>query len=356
MYHSVTFQRLDSDPLAAYGPLTKYNTYDDWGLYLAGPVTVSPPEVYSYIVDIPGRNGALDLTESLTGDVSYYDREISCKFVCQAPRPQWPGIHGQIMNAIHGRRMKIVLSDDPDYYYEGRVYVDKWGTEYENKMEFPEIHATVAPYALEVEMREYTANLSNTKTVSVSMGGENVSRGNFNVDYRWGSAEVPTCDWSPYNSITIDYTTYPDVAGSVKLQVVDADGNVYENAYSKTEYATETGTITLSKSTLTAAGITWDSIYRILLGHCQAATVTAQMEQAAATIMVDGTYKPVVPVIFTTTDCTMTVRGQTYTLDAGETYSYEDLVLDRTGATFAFVATNPSSTAKATIRYRGGKL
>jgi len=340
MYHSVDFGA--------------YNSYDDWGLYLAEPVTVSPPEVYTYMVDVPGRNGALDLTESLTGDVSYYDREISCKFVCQAPRPQWPDIHAKIMNAIHGRRMEISISDDPDYKYEGRVYVDEWGTEYGDKMEFPVIRATVAPYAMEKEIREYTVNLSTTGSQTVDVTGDDVSKQDWNTDFRWGTAEIPTFNWSAYNSMTIKCTTYPNRMTSWGLQIVDAEGNVYNKTYTKTARTESTTTVTMSKSVLEDAGITWEKIYRLLLQNIQSATVTATIASVAS-VTVDGTYKPAVPIIDTSIACTMTVKGQTYELEAG-TWQSDDLVIDSSGATFTFKAENPASSATASVKFRGGKL
>ena len=36
--------------------------------------TLEPPKPKTYTVDIPGGNGVIDLTEALTGDVSYSNR------------------------------------------------------------------------------------------------------------------------------------------------------------------------------------------------------------------------------------------------------------------------------------------
>ena len=54
-YHSVDFTR------EANGETVTYNSYEDWGLYLTEPVVVSAPEPNTYMVEVPGRNGSLDL-------------------------------------------------------------------------------------------------------------------------------------------------------------------------------------------------------------------------------------------------------------------------------------------------------
>ena len=49
----------------------------DWGLIMTSKV-ISPPVPQLNMVSVPLRDGSLDLTESLTGDVKYNDRNITC--------------------------------------------------------------------------------------------------------------------------------------------------------------------------------------------------------------------------------------------------------------------------------------
>ena len=60
MYHSITFG--------------DKNTWDDWHLIPSKRPSFNPPNVKSQYVDIPGGNGVLDLTESLTGYPLYNTR------------------------------------------------------------------------------------------------------------------------------------------------------------------------------------------------------------------------------------------------------------------------------------------
>ena len=53
------------------GPISTYGT---WGLLLSDK-RITTPEIKTYIVDIPGRSGTLDLTD-IMGGVRYNDREV----------------------------------------------------------------------------------------------------------------------------------------------------------------------------------------------------------------------------------------------------------------------------------------
>nr|CAJ19123.1 hypothetical protein [unidentified microorganism] len=103
----------------------------DWMLYPITRLEIEPPEPVIDLVDVPGSDYALDLTESLTGRPIYKQRECDWVFIIVAPRNQWDAIYSDVMNRLHGRRMKVVRMEEPDYYYEGRITIestksDKW--------------------------------------------------------------------------------------------------------------------------------------------------------------------------------------------------------------------------------------
>jgi hypothetical protein len=43
------------------------HTYRDFGLRWLEPYTIDYPEPWTFIVDVPGTDGQIDLTEALTG-------------------------------------------------------------------------------------------------------------------------------------------------------------------------------------------------------------------------------------------------------------------------------------------------
>lgn len=159
MYHSISF----------YDGTSRFNTYNTWGLVPETRPFVVPPEPKTKYLDLPAGNGRIDLTESLTGYPVYNDREgewtfyvlndytatdeppggikivdtldvsggvirtISTRATPPAPSPDgtptytnWADRLSAIMNAIQGKKIKAVLDDDSDYYYNGRFYVSDW--------------------------------------------------------------------------------------------------------------------------------------------------------------------------------------------------------------------------------------
>lgn len=102
------------------------HSFRDWGLYLRKRPIISPPSPKTVYIDVPGSDGSLDLTESLTGDVKYENRKIKCEFWVLQDRVKWSNIYSEILDYLHGQQMRIIFDEDPTYYYTGRVQVNEW--------------------------------------------------------------------------------------------------------------------------------------------------------------------------------------------------------------------------------------
>lgn len=112
MYHSITFG-------------TK-NTWDDWHLIPTSRPLFNPPSVKTNLIEIPGGDGALDLTTALAGRPLYKNRTGSLEFYVDNDFRDWTVLYSEIMVYLHGQKMRAVLEDDPSYYYEGRFAVNAW--------------------------------------------------------------------------------------------------------------------------------------------------------------------------------------------------------------------------------------
>jgi len=112
MYHSVTFG--------------SKNSYTDWHLVPDGRPVIAMPEVKTNYVEVPGLNGVIDLSETLTKYPTYGNRTGDLTFhVLNGYRP-WQELYQEIANYVHGKRINLSLEDDPDYYYNGRVSISEW--------------------------------------------------------------------------------------------------------------------------------------------------------------------------------------------------------------------------------------
>ena len=115
MYHSVTFG--------------DKNSWDDWRLVPASRPLFNPPAQKVTTLDIPGGDGVIDLSQSLTGYPVYQNRTGSIEFIVMNDFKPWHMAYSDIMDYLHGQKLRAVLEDDPEYFYEGRFTVNAWKSE-----------------------------------------------------------------------------------------------------------------------------------------------------------------------------------------------------------------------------------
>ena len=123
------------------------HSYDDWGLILSSK-TISPPVPKTNNVSVPLMDGTIDLTEILTDDIKFEDRNLKFTFSVVDKRKSWAEKISEIENYIHGKRMKIVCDDDPAFYYIGRVSVDNWNSD--SRVGKLVVNCTVEPFKYDI--------------------------------------------------------------------------------------------------------------------------------------------------------------------------------------------------------------
>ena len=99
------------------------DSYADFGLILRPIERPKPSPKYNY-VSIPAKNGDLDLTEAF-GDVFYDNLSYPLEFNVIDNMNTWHDKLRTITNYLHGKKMKVTFTDDPNYYYLGRVTVNE---------------------------------------------------------------------------------------------------------------------------------------------------------------------------------------------------------------------------------------
>lgn len=128
MRFGITFIKGDIDISLVDGNIRYTNgeqkhTYEDWGLIPASRPVVDLPEVKTSYVECDAMDGSgIDVSEALTGYPLYRHRKFSQEFYRQA-KDNWPGGFDRIFNWLHGRKIKMILDDDPSHYYTGRVQI-----------------------------------------------------------------------------------------------------------------------------------------------------------------------------------------------------------------------------------------
>lgn len=131
-------------------------------------IEIEPAEPKLNLVEVPYRNGSVDLTEALGVGVTYNDRAIKWAFSLY-PGADWAEKRSEVSNAINGKRLHITMDDDSGWYYDGRVTVS--GHKSDKLYHQITVEATCAPYKRKATESSVSAELSTVSSeISLAIG------------------------------------------------------------------------------------------------------------------------------------------------------------------------------------------
>ena len=184
----------------------KHSIYD-YGLVMTD-YSISNPAVTRYLVKVPGRNGVLELTESLTPYITYDNRQLQFAFVWRSRPEDYEEAKQTIINDLHGKKMQVILDSDPDYYYDGFVTVDSDSFSGRERADIV-VHVDAAPY-----------KLRKTETTKTKSGSGTLVCENSRMEV------IPQIKVTAATSITFNNSTYSLSAGTYTLPgIVFKEGN-----------------------------------------------------------------------------------------------------------------------------------
>ena len=180
----------------------------DYGLIVA-PYAISMPEPQTNYVEIPGRDGALDLSEAF-GTVRYTDRIIPLTLYARAP---FDALISAFAADVHGRRMNVIFDRDPAYYYDARLTVED-----------VERHAGYCELSLECRARPYKLEHFETTITVLPTGSATATLTNARMPV------VPTITVSAGMTLTftllgMDYTVNLSVGTHIIPSLVLFEGD-----------------------------------------------------------------------------------------------------------------------------------
>ena len=104
-----------------------YDTWIDFRLIPTERPTVSVPKPNTKLVNIPGRSTPINMTTYLTGHQTFASRTGSWSFMCDndfvESKGGFIGYQNFVHEKLHGRIRKVVLADDPGYFYFGEFSI-----------------------------------------------------------------------------------------------------------------------------------------------------------------------------------------------------------------------------------------
>lgn len=194
-----------------------YNTWDEWHLIPESRPIIEMPQRRTQIVDIPTIDGVIDISESLTGYPVFQNRTGSLSFYVMheyyTNGMTWKDMHNRIVTHLHGRKLRMRLMDDPDFYYEGYFSMDSWTTDADPGHSRVKISYDLHPYKRKLVETTISVPVSGTRDVALST----LQPANPTMRASVTAGESITCTGPTYGganktvTLTATDTTYNDI-------------------------------------------------------------------------------------------------------------------------------------------------
>jgi phage-related protein len=104
-----------------------YHSEKDLNLLLTGK-EIGAPEIKRQTIDVAGSDGELDFTDFF-GEPKYGNAQHQFTFESIRPRNEQLSQYTDLKNKLHGKKGRIILDDDPSFFYVGRCTVSKYTNE-----------------------------------------------------------------------------------------------------------------------------------------------------------------------------------------------------------------------------------
>lgn len=133
------------------------HSYDDLQLILNSK-EIGSPEVKTRIIEVEGADSSLDFTEFF-GEAKFENVKHKFQFSTIVPQSQFLSLFSAVKNALHGKKLRIILDGDPQFFYIGRIHVSSFTNE-----------KSVGIISIECDCEPYKYSLQPT-IVSVAVDG-----------------------------------------------------------------------------------------------------------------------------------------------------------------------------------------
>ena len=169
-----------------------YHTYDTFSLVLES-TDLSFPEAKSETIDVPGRDGVIDLTGKLSGEVRFNNRTLTLYLVDLNDRKHYSAMISLLASFLYGKELKIILDKDKSYYYRGRILIDSFKPIGKTNASNIDVYCDVEPFKYSIESTAerwkwdpfnfYTGVITNyselgvngTLTITINAGDKSLS-------------------------------------------------------------------------------------------------------------------------------------------------------------------------------------
>lgn len=317
------------------------HSYRDYGMWTSKPPDFGVPETKTRLVDIPGADGLLDLTEAAGGTIRYGNRQLQFVFMAEVNADERDALRDLLNNEIHGQFVTVIADCDPEWYYEGRAAVSFTDiSRFKMKIN---ISVDAQPYKLAHDMTEIAVGAESFDQVDILVGqGTNAQVGS-SIVYDIGNVSNMTRLFWAWDS------NCPHV-GPISITITDGTNSyVIPNV----DYNWRSYGATISE--LNTAGVDTTSIKKVILSGIRFARLYKR-SAAGALLTVINDRMPVVPYWENPNNGSIVVHvnGQPFTIGTGEKYD-PDIVFEPGENELAFTSASVPADPLV-VRFRKGRL
>lgn len=145
----------------------RIHSYDDLHLILQPGKEIGSPAIKVNKIDIQGADSALDYTDFF-GVPKYEDVTHKFPFAIIRPQSEFLSLFSDVKNALHGKKKRIILDDDPLFYYVGRLNVLPLSTE--KNIGYISIEADCEPYKYRIAKTVVSRAVNGAETIILTNG------------------------------------------------------------------------------------------------------------------------------------------------------------------------------------------
>ena len=174
-------------------------SFSDWGLYLTS-LTIDAPKPKEIYVEIPNGDGALDLTEALTGEVHYESRPFEAVFAI-SPQVYSSELIRWMIGYLNGKQRTIRTKEEPGYYLIGRCATS---LKNDGVLAVLTVKATCQPWKYKNDATAINTTIGADETTSITLTNER-------------KRVIPTITASTAVTITFNGQTISVNAGTQRL-------------------------------------------------------------------------------------------------------------------------------------------
>lgn len=200
-----------------------FHSYNDLHLILSKK-EMGAPAVKVQKIDVPGADGALDLTDFF-GEPKYENVTHRFDFSTSYPQEAFISQFSTIKNKIHGRKMRVILDDDPLFFWVGRCHVSGFTSE-----------KGIGTVSVEVDCEPYKYKLDHTVMAYAVNGTQTINLTNAR------KRAVPEVQVFTDNSLTVDFRGNTWALGKGNYTLPELELTAGDNPVT----VTGTGTITFA--------------------------------------------------------------------------------------------------------------